>query len=238
MKGLLIVVNYEQELEISRFLQRLEESQCGLEMVLVDDGSRDRSPEIAVERGLRVLRHDKNLGVGASIRTGIKFARAEGRFDYVLIMSSNGKMYPEETQRVINPIVEGRADYVQGSRFLAGGQSPSLSGFRSMAIPLYSKLASILLGKSFTDITCGYRAYTLRIFDDQRVNLDQDWLNRYEAELYIHFYACKLGLRMVEVPVTIDYSHLAPGRKTKMRPLSGWWSLARPLVLLRLGIHR
>ena len=54
---------------------------------------------------------------------------------------------------------------------------------------------------------------------------DQD---KYEAELYIHYYACRLGLRVIEVPVTIDYSRLAADRKSKMRPFSGWWSLARP----------
>ncbi len=166
------------------------------------------------------------------------FARTTGGYDYVLIMSSNGKMHSSEIGRVIAPIVEGRADYVQGSRFLAGGRSLALSGFRSLAIPAYSAGASLLLVRRFSDITCGFRAYTLAMFDDPRVNLEQDWLNRYEAELYIHYYACKLGLRMVEVPVTIDYSHLAPGRRTKMRPFVGWWSLARPFVLLRLGFRR
>ena len=101
MTGLLIIVNYEQELEIGQFLERLKRAPCELETVLVDDASRDRSPDIARAHGLRVLRHERNLGVGASIRTGIKFARAEGRFDYVLIMSSNGKMHPEEIGRVM-----------------------------------------------------------------------------------------------------------------------------------------
>ncbi|HEY7569615.1 MAG TPA: glycosyltransferase family 2 protein [Gemmatimonadaceae bacterium] len=235
MKGLIVVVNYEQELEIARFLRSLASANPGLDVIVVDDGSRDESPRIAESLGYRVIRHNENRGVGATIRTGIDFARGEQRFDYVVIMSSNGKMHADELPVVIGPIIEGRADYVQGSRFLSGGQSPGLSTFRGAAIPLFSIFASAILRRRFSDITCGYRAYRLSIFDDPAINLDQSWLDRYELELYIHYFACQKA-RVVEVPVTIDYSHLASGRKSKMRPIVGWWSMIRPFVLLTTGV--
>jgi dolichol-phosphate mannosyltransferase len=238
MTGVIIVVNYEQELEIARFLESLSAANTGLEVVVVDDGSKDRSPTIAEKLGFQVIRHEVNRGVGAAIRTGIQHARNAGRFEFVLIMSSNGKMRTAEIPIVINPILEDRADYVQGSRFAKGGRSPSLSLFRGAAIPAYSLLASALLRSRFTDITCGFRAYRLSLFDSPRVNLNQSWLDRYELELYIHYYACRLGLRILEVPVTIDYSHLAAHRKSKMRPITGWWSLFRPLLLLSAGIRK
>ena len=238
MRGLVVLVNYEQEQEIGPFLDRFNVHNPGLDVVLVDDGSRDRSADIAESYGLKVLRHERNRGVGSAIRTGITYARQCGRFGYVVIMSSNGKMHPEELPQVIGPILEGQADYVQGSRFLDGGRSLSLSAFRSLAIPIYSVLASTILRRRFTDITCGFRAYRLEIFDHPRVNLDQDWLDRYEAELYIHYYACRLGFRITEVPVTIDYSHLLHGRKSKMQAFTGWWSLARPFLLLASGLRQ
>jgi dolichol-phosphate mannosyltransferase len=238
MNGMIIVVNFEQEREIGAFLDRLVAANPGLDVVVVDDGSADRSASIAEGRGFPVLKHGKNLGVGAAIRTGIRHAISTGRFEYLVIMSANGKMHPEELPLVIGPIVNGEADYVQGSRFLEGGRALSLSPFRRAAIPAYSLLATLLLRARFTDITCGFRAYRLSLFADERVNLDQDWLNRYEAELYIHYYACKLGARVIEVPVTIDYSHLEDDRKSKMRPFAGWWSLFRPLFLLSAGIKR
>lgn len=237
MRGLLILVNYDQEQEIAGFLDELAKAKHPLDMVLVDDGSRDRSPDIAESRGLQVLRHERNFGVGRAICTGIRYGQA-GNFDYVVVMSSNGKMRPADLATVIEPIQQGLADYVQGSRFLRGGNSLSLSLFRSVTIPLFSLFASVILGRRFTDITCGFRAYRLALFDDPQVNLDQRWLDRYEAELYIHYYACRLGKRIAEVPVTIDYSRLAPGRKTKMRPFAGWWSLARPFLLLATGLRR
>jgi dolichol-phosphate mannosyltransferase len=238
MQGLLIVVNYEQELEISGFLSSLTRASPGLEAVVIDDGSRDRSPLLAEALGYRVIRHSSNRGVGAAIRTGIQYARREARFEYVLIMSSNGKMHADEIPTVIAPILENRADYVQGSRFREGGRSLALSGFRRFAIPVFSLLASAILRYRFTDITCGFRAYRLALFDDPRVNLEQEWLNHYEAELYIHYYACQLGARIVEVPVTIDYSQLGANRRSKMPPVAGWWSMIRPFVLLSTGLKR
>lgn len=237
MTGLVIVVNYNQELEIARFLESLASEKGGLDVVIVDDGSTDRSPAIAEAMGYHVIRRDANRGVGAAIRTGIDYARNSG-FDFVVIMSSNGKMRADEIATVINPITTGHADYVQGSRFVAGGQSVALSTFRRAAIPAYSLLASAILHRRFTDITCGFRAYRLALFDHPRIRLHQSWLDQYELELYIHYYACRLGARIVEVPVTIDYSGLASGRKTKIRPFSGWWSLFRPLLLLSVGIRR
>jgi dolichol-phosphate mannosyltransferase len=238
MKGILIVVNYDQELEIARFLDALGTVHHDLEVIVVDDGSKDRSPDIAEQFGYRVVRHSTNLGVGAAIRTGIQHALGLGTYDYAVIMSSNGKMHPNEIGRVITPILEGQADYVQGSRFSEKGRALALSRFRSAAIPIYSLFASALLRRRFTDITCGFRAYRLWLFNDPRVNLNQSWLEHYEAELYIHYYACRLGARIVEVPVTIDYSHLAPGRKSKMVPLVSWWSLLRPFLLLAAGLRR
>jgi dolichol-phosphate mannosyltransferase len=237
MRGLIVIVNFEQEIEISRFLETLARHNPGLETIVVDDGSRDRSPVIAEEMGHKVIRHPANRGVGAAIRTGIRHAQSES-FDYVVIMSSNGKMHPDEIPAISSPVAEDRADYVQGSRFLKGGSSLGLSRFRSSAIPLFSLFASALLGRRFTDITCGFRAYRLSLFDDPQVNLDQAWLDRYELELYIHYYACRQNARMLEVPITIDYSHLTAGRKTKMRPIASWWSMIRPFVLLSMRIRR
>lgn len=240
--GLIIVVNYNQELEIARFLTELDAQlttdKSGLDVVVVDDGSQDRSPEIAEERGYKVLRHGHNRGVGAGIRTGILYAKDEGRYDYVVIMSSNGKMRPSELGRVTEPIVAGRADYVQGSRFLKGGRSLNLTGFRKSAIPAFTLFASAMLKRRFTDITCGFRAYRLALFDDPAVQLEQSWLDRYEMEYYIHYHACRSprGIRIEEVPVTIDYSHLSEGRKSKIVPLVGWWSMTRPFVYLVTGI--
>src|SRR4051794_20387214 len=129
MTGLIIVVNYNQELEITRFLESLSKLNPGLAVIVVDDGSKDRSPALAEALGYQVVRHAVNRGVGAAIRTGIQHALNSEAYEYVVIMSSNGKMRADDIPAVIAPILEGHGDYVQGSRFSPGGQALALSRF-------------------------------------------------------------------------------------------------------------
>ena len=139
---------------------------------------------------------------------------------------------------VYAPVAAGEADYTTGSRFVAGGGSPGLPLFRRLSIPVVSLALSLGIGRRFTDITCGFRAYTLDILDRSGANLDQDWLNRYELEYYIHYQVSQLrDARIQEVPVTIDYAHLDKGRTSKIKPFVGWWSMIRPVLLLRLGLR-
>jgi dolichol-phosphate mannosyltransferase len=235
-KGLLIIANYNQMAEIGSVLARCERFFSKQNTVVVDDASTDGSGEYAQEKGFRVIRQEKNMGIGAGIRSGIDFALANG-FTWVLISSSNGKIRPEDYKTVYTPLVTGEADYVTGSRFTPGGSSPGLTPFRRFAIPLFSLFTFPFLGKRFSDITCGFRAYSLELFKNPKCNIHQEWLNRYELEYYIHYWACRLGARIKEVPVTIPYTHLAKGRKSKIRPFVGWWSMIRPFVYLRFGVR-
>ena len=153
-------------------------------------------------------------------------------------MSSNGKMKPEELHSIIYPIEKENYDYVSGSRFLKDGSSPGISLFRKMMIPIFSKFAGFCMGRHFSDITCGYRAYKLEHFLNGNIDIDHKWLDTYELEYYIHYRACQLKMKMKEVPVTIQYNHLEKGRNSKIMPIVGWWKMIRPLLFLKLGIKK
>lgn len=235
--GLLIIVNYNQIQEIEKFLEKVPRHFDLKHCLVVDDGSNDGSREIAEKMGFKVEAHPKNAGVGAAIRTGIRFAQKAG-YRWVIISAANGKMLPEEFSRVYEPITNGRADYVQGNRFLNQGDI-DVPAFRRLMIPLFSLFASILIGRRFSDITCGLRAYTLTCVSDPSINLDQTWLNQYELEYYLHYKVARAKrYRILEVPVTMRYADLAPKRRSKIQPITGWWSMIRPFLLLRLGIKK
>ncbi len=237
MRGLVVIVNRDQEIEIGDVLQRVKRHADPEHVVVVDDGSVDHSPAIAESLGFRVVRHARNLGIGAAIRTGIRHAQAL-RYHFVTVFAANGKMQPEEISRVEAPIRSGEYDYVQGSRYLASGSSPGLTRFRRIAIPIFSRGANLALGTHFSDITCGFRSYRLELFDRTELDIDQEWLNRYEMEYYIQFWACRLGLRVKEVPVSMVYSHLKAGRESKIVPVLDWWSMLRPFLYLPTGLRR
>jgi len=140
---------------------------------------------------------------------------------------------------VYGPVDRGVADYVQGSRFLDGDFSPGLPLFRRLMIPAFSIFASILIGKRFTDITCGLRCYTFNLVKDPEINLNQKWLDRYELEYYLHFKAVRTKrYRIIEVPATMKYDQLKQGRTSKIQPILGWWSMIRPFLILALKIRK
>ncbi len=237
MRGLLVVVNFNQSLEVENFLKKLLSFYPKQDILFVDDGSTDGSREIAEQQGYNIIAHKKNLGVGAAIRTGIFYAHSKS-YDFVVINSSNGKMRPEDLSKILTPILNNQADYCTGSRFVAGGSSPGLPLFRKVAIPVFTLFLNLLLQRRFSDITCGYRAYTLNWMFKSELNLEQEWLNRYEMEYYIHYWACRKKLRIQEVPVSIQYQHLAKGRHSKIRPVLDWWLMIRPILFLVLGVRK
>src|SRR5262249_56315031 len=92
-------------------------------------------------------------------------------------------------------------------------------------------------GGRVTESTNGFRAIHPRLLLDSRLDLEPPWLDEYELEPYLYLRAIRLGFRTVEVPVTKVYPPRRMGQ-TKMRPISGWWSILRPLVYVGLGLRQ
>ncbi len=207
------------------------------EVVVVDDGSTDRSAELSEAEGARVLRMGATIGVGAALRAAYVDAYDRG-FDILVTVAGNNKDCPEEIPLLLDPICEGRADFVQGSRFLKRDQTfGAMPLYRRIATRIHPLLFSLVAGRRLTESTNGFRAFHRRILEDDRIALDQPWLNEYELEPYIYLKTIRLGYRTVEVPVTKTYPPKSVGQ-TKMKPLVGWWSILRPLVFLGLGLRR
>ncbi len=109
---------------------------------------------------------------------------------------------------------------------------PWLRRFLTRVYPLLFRLAT---GFASSDATNGFRAFRVSIFDDRRIDLWQDWLDRYELEPYLLLKTVTTGKRIVEVPITLVYHQQGT---TKMRGLSDWWRILRPLVFLTLRLKR
>lgn len=225
---------------IVRFLAARDKNHFPLDYLIVDDGSTDGTTsmiESFKDQGVKTLRHPQRCGVGAAIRTAIKYA-VDQQYDVLVIMAGNDKDNPQEISRLLDPIFKENYDLVQGSRYLAGGGfGGDMPSYRKFATRLHPWLFSILTGHKMTDTTNGFRAFKLSIFKDERINIDQAWLNCYELEPYLLFKTIKLGYKVTEAPVTKVYPPKKLGY-TKMQPLIGWWSILRPLIFLGLGFRR
>lgn len=207
------------------------------EVLVVDDGSTDRSAQVARDLGATVIELGSTLGVGAAIRTAYEYGR-DHQYDAVVIVAGNNKDAPEEIPSLLEPIANGDADLVQGSRWLKRGANfGPMPAYRKLATRLHPLLFSLAARRRVTDSTNGFRAIRTTLLDDPRIDLRQPWLDEYELEPYLYLRAIRLGYRVVEVPVTKIYPPKKLGQ-TKMKPLTGWWSILRPLVYVGLGIQR
>jgi dolichol-phosphate mannosyltransferase len=207
------------------------------ELLIVDDGSSDGSPDVCESLGATVIRMGRTLGVGAALREGFRHAVDRG-FDITVVMAGNNKDAPEEIPLLLDPIARGEAMFVQGSRFLK--RDPDFGDmplYRRIATRVHPLLFSLAARRRVTESTNGFRAIHRRVLTDSRIDLGQPWLNEYELEPYLYLRAIQLGYPTAEVPVTKTYPHRAAGQ-TKMKPLTGWWSILRPLLYVGLGVRR
>ncbi|HJQ85548.1 MAG TPA: glycosyltransferase family 2 protein [Candidatus Binatia bacterium] len=226
----------DEERKIGEVLRRTPRPPVD-EVLVIDDGSRDRSREVARDAGATVLELGRTVGVGAALRAGYRYA-VDRRYDVAVVMAGNNKDAPEEIPLLLEPIAAGRADFVQGSRFLKRqanfGPMPL---YRRIATRLHPVLFSLAARRRVTESTNGFRAVHRRVLEDPRLRLDQPWLDEYELEPYLYLQAIRLGYRTAEVPVTKIYPPRHLGQ-TKMKPIQGWWSILRPLVYVGLGLKR
>jgi dolichol-phosphate mannosyltransferase len=207
------------------------------EVLVVDDGSTDDSREVARSAGAEVISMDATLGVGAALQLGYDYA-VRRQYDVAVTVAGNNKDAPEEIPLLLDPIADGRADFVQGSRFLKRGASfGPMPAYRQVATRLHPLLFSLLARRWVTESTNGFRAVRTCVLVDPRLDLSQTWLRQYELEPYLYLRSIQLGYRTVEVPVTKIYPPKELGQ-TKMKPIAGWWSILRPLVYVGLGLRK
>ena len=190
------------------------------DVLVVDDGSTDATANLAAEAGARVLCHPFNLGVGAAIRSGLRFAE-EGHYSLAIQVDGDGQ-HDVESARALLKALTGN-DVVVGSRFAEGSGVYEVSRLRRLAMGQLSGVLSRRLGTTLTDTTSGFRA-----FGPDAISLfSRAYPSSYLSDTVEALLMCAdHGLRVVEVPVTMrerQGGKPSAGRLRSLRHLFEVW---------------
>jgi glycosyltransferase involved in cell wall biosynthesis len=163
-----------------------------LRPILVDDGSTDRTAEVAEDHGATVVRHETNRGLGAAVRTGLRTA-VEAGASVVAYLDADLEYFPEDIPRLVEPILAGRADYVLGSRFVGGARGMRLH--RRLGNHAFTALLVVLTGRGISDGQTGMRAFSREAASRAEIIHDYNYAQVLTLDLL------RKGFRIEEVPV-------------------------------------
>ena len=198
---------YNEEKNIAKMIVKLKK--ISDEIIVCNDGSSDLTGEIAEKMGVIVINHEKNLGYGAGISSIIKKSK-EIDTDILVTFDADGQHKVEDVKKVTEPIMNGEADLVIGSRFLNKDKA-EVPGYRKIGINIITKVTNSGLKEKITDSQSGFRAYSKKLIS----NLDTSNLGMgISTEILIK--TSSLGFKIAEVPITIIYE----GKTSTHNPIS------------------
>jgi len=195
MRVVCAIPAYNEELTIASIV--LLAKQYVDEVIVIDDGSKDRTVELAKKAGAIVYKHKKNKGYGAAIKSCIEKAKQRNA-DILVILDADGQHDPRDIPKLVEPIKDGEADLVIGSRFITRQKMPKYRKFGIKIINLFAK--KFLTKKKISDTQSGFRAYSRKVLEaldlsDESMGVSLEILNE----------VVKKGFRIKEVPIKCRY---------------------------------
>jgi glycosyltransferase involved in cell wall biosynthesis len=224
-----LVPAFNEEANVGRVVDEIRAVAPTFDVVVVDDGSYDRTAEVAREHGATVVRLPFNLGIGGAVQTGFRYAFEQG-YDLAVRLDGDGQHDPSQLDRIIRPVVTGEADIAVGSRFAEAGDGYRSSRSRRVGIRLLAVVVSRIVGRRVTDTTSGFQA-----------------LNRRAIELFAHDYphdypeveatimVSRHRLRSVEIPVTMRERG---GGRSSITALRSVYYMVKVLLAIFVGLFR
>ena len=191
-----LVPAYNEADSVGYVLDRIPERVCGLEtaVLVVDDGSRDGTGEIAAEHGAAVARHLINRGGGAALRTGYRLLSDAGAA-IVVTLDADGQHLPSEMERLVEPVVSGEVAVAHGSRVL--GRAEPNQYARELGIVFFNRIVSLITRTKVSDCSNGYRAVRSDVLPQLVLRQEQFHTSEFLIE------ALRRGIPAKEVPVTV-----------------------------------
>lgn len=182
------------------------------EIIIVDDCSTDQSFEVVSKiaegsSNIKVLRHEKNMGKGAAVRTGIEASKG----NIFLIQDSDLELRPSDIPNMVNCMQELNVEFVNGSRYMAGVHRPVSSYKRYWGNKIFTSITAFIINVKITDMACGYKLVHKNLYD--KLKLRENRFG-FEAELIIKALRIKKN-NIAEVPVSYFPRNEGEGKKLR-----------------------
>lgn len=193
----ILVPAYNEAENIGHVLDQMPAEVCGVrtETLVVDDGSRDGTADVAAEHGALVARHVTNRGGGAALRTGYRLMVESGA-EIVVTLDADGQHLPAEMERLVKPVLDGEVAVAHGSRVLGHAERNHFA--RELGIVFFNRLVSAITRTHVTDCSNGYRAVRTAVLPQLVLRQEQFHTSEFMIE------AIKRGIPAKEVPVTVE----------------------------------
>ena len=214
-----VIPTYNEAGTLHEVVARVQAVDVPTQIIIVDDASTDGSSEVAARiaassEDVTLLRHDRNRGKGRALRTG--FEAATG--DFVIVQDADLEYDPADYSKLLNPLLQGRADAVYGSRFLTSSEHRVLYFRHYLGNRLLTLLSNLATDLNLTDMESCYKVFRRELL--QSIVLEED---RFGFEPEITAKIAKAGARVYEVGISYHGRTYAQGKK--IRPRDGVWAL-------------
>jgi glycosyltransferase involved in cell wall biosynthesis len=228
LRKIAVVPARNEEANVAEVVRGIRQVDPDFDVVVVDDGSTDRTAAVAREAGAHVVRLPFNLGIGGAVQTGFRYALEQG-FDVAVRLDGDNQHDPGELAALLEPVLAGEADIAVGSRFLGTGEyRPALA--RRLGIRLFARVVSLLVRQRVTDTTSGFQALNRRGIALFAADLPHDYP---EVEATVMVF--KHQLRLTEVPVRMRERSEGTSSITALRSV---YYVVKVLLALFVGVFR
>ena len=194
MRVLAIIPAYNEESAILRTVQDLREHAPEIDLLVINDCSRDGTRELLIEAGVPHIDLPLNLGIGGGVQTGYRYALSHG-YDAAVQFDGDGQHCAEDMEQLLQPLRDREADMVIGSRFVGSGEGFQSTKMRRAGIRFLSGLIRLCTGQTIHDVTSGYRAVNRKLIELFAEDYAEDYP---EPEAIVT--ALVRGYRVTEVP--------------------------------------